>query len=109
TLPPRVLDLLTESYAPSAKRLDIDPESCPVLDVLRFLQHRLDNVSLPSMQKVYVADIASFHSSVDGQTIGMYTLVVRFLRGAMRLHPPRPPSMLLWDLALVLKALSLPP
>lgn len=35
--------------------------------------------------------------------------MVRFLRGARRLYHPRPPSMPPWDLALVLKALSLPP
>lgn len=63
----------------------------------------LDNGSLPSKLKVYVAAIASFHSPVDGQSIRRHALVVRFLRGARRfLMPP-------WDLVLVLKALSLPP
>ncbi len=33
----------------------------------------------------------------------------RFLKGARRLHPPRLPSVLPWDLEVVLKALSQPP
>lgn len=36
-------------------------------------------------------------------------LGIRILRGARRLHSLRPPLVLPWDLAVVLKALSLPP
>ncbi|XP_016097960.1 NACHT, LRR and PYD domains-containing protein 12-like [Sinocyclocheilus grahami] len=93
TLPPRVIETITKCRAPST--------SCPVSDVLRFLQHKLNNGSLPSMLKVYVAAIASFRSPVDGQSIGKHALVVRFLKAA----PSVPP----WDSALFLKALSLPP
>ncbi len=32
-----------------------------------------------------------------------------FLKGARRLHPPRPPSVPPWDLEVVLRALSQPP
>ncbi len=39
----------------------------------------------------------------------MNNLVVRFLRGARRLNPPRPPSLPSWDLALVLRALITAP
>lgn len=56
-----------------------------------------------------MADIASFRFRVNRQSIGKHALVVRFLRGARRLHPPRPPSVPQWDVVLVLKALFLPP
>ncbi len=36
-------------------------------------------------------------------------MVVSFLKGARRLHPPRPPSVPPWDLEVVLRALSQPP
>ncbi len=120
----RVLDTLSEVRAPSARRLyalkwgvfvkwccdvHIDPATCTVSDVLRFLQHKLDSGSLPSTLKVYVAAIASFRSPLGGQSIGRHALVVSFLKGARRLHPPRPPSVPPWDLEVVLRALSQPP
>lgn len=77
--------------------------------VLHFLQHKLDNESLLSTLKVYVAAFASFNSPVDGQSIRRHVLGIRILRGAKRLHSLRPPLVLPWDLAVVLKALSLPP
>ncbi|CAM4610570.1 unnamed protein product [Leuciscus chuanchicus] len=36
-------------------------------------------------------------------------LIIRFLKGARRLNPPRPPSVPAWDLSLVLRALKGPP
>ncbi len=104
----RVLDTLSEARAPSTRRLyalkwgvfvkwccdvHINPATCTVSDVLRFLQHKLDSGSLPSTLKVYVAAIASFRSPLGGQSIGRHALVVSFLKGARRLHPPRPPSV----------------
>ncbi len=38
--------------------------------------------------------------------MGKHDWVVRFLRGARRLNPPRPPSIPSWDLSLVLTALQ---
>ncbi len=120
----RVLDTLSEARAPSTRRLyalkwgvfvkwccdvHIDPATCTVSDVLRFIQHKLDSGSLPSTLKVYVAAIASFRSPLDGQSIGRHALVVSFLKGARRLHPPRLPSVPPWDLEVVLRALSRPP
>ncbi len=87
----------------------IDPVVCTVLDVLSFLQYRLDSGSLPSTLKVYVAAIAAFRSPQGGQSIGRDPMVVSFLKGARRLHPPRPPSVPPWDLEVVLRALSQPP
>ncbi len=66
----RVVDTLTEARAPSTRRLyalkwgvfvkwchqaHIDPVVCTMLDVLSFLQYRMDSGSLPSTLKVYVA------------------------------------------------------
>ncbi|KAI2649139.1 Leucine--tRNA ligase [Labeo rohita] len=59
--------------------------------------------------KVYVAAIAAFHALVDNRTIGKNDLVIRFLKGARRLNPPRPSTLPTWDLALVLDALTGPP
>ncbi len=120
----RVLDTLTEARAPSTRRLyalkwgvfvkwcgqaHIDPATCTVSDVLSFLQYRLDSGSLPSTLKVYVAAIALFRSPQGGQSIGRHAMVVSFLKGAKRLHPPHPPSVPPWDLEVVLRALSQPP
>ncbi len=41
-----------------------------------------------------------------GSRWGKHDWVVRFLRGARRLNPPRPPSIPSWDLSLVLRALQ---
>ncbi len=120
----RVRDTLTEARAPSTRRLyaskwgvfvkwcdqaHIDPATCTVSDVLSFLQHRLDSGSCPSTLKVYVAAITAFRSPQSGQSLGKNMLVVSFLKGAKRLHPPCPPSVPPWDLEVVLKALSQPP
>ncbi len=60
----------------------------------------------PSTLKVYVAAIAANHDPVEGKSVGKHDWVVRFLRGARRLNPPRPPSIPSWDLSLVLRALQ---
>ncbi len=64
---------------------------------------------VPSTLKVYVAAISAHHNPVEGKSVGKHNLVVRFLRGARRLNPPRPPSLPSWDLALVLRALITAP
>ncbi len=55
----------------------------------------------PSTLKVYV-----HHDAVDGQSLGKHDLIVRFLRGARRLNPSRPPLMPSWDLSIVLAGLQ---
>ncbi len=110
--------MLVEAWAPATRRLyalkwgefvkwcsdvHIDTATFSVSDVLRFLQHRLYSGSLPSTLKVYVAAIASFRSPLGGQSIGRHSLVVSFLKGVRRLHPPSVPP---WDLDVVLRALS---
>ncbi len=58
---------------------------------------------------MHVAAIAAHHDAVDGKSFGKHDLVVKFLRGARRLNPPRPTSIPSWDLSLVLTALQRPP
>ncbi len=53
-----------------------------------------------------MAVIAANHDPVEGNSVGKHDWVVRFLRGARRLNPPRPPSIPSWDLSLVLRALQ---
>ncbi len=85
------------------------PRRCPVRVVFSFLQEGLEHRLSPSTLKVYVAAIAAHHDAVDGKSLGKHDLVVRFLRGARRLNPPRPTSVPSWDLSLVLMALQRPP
>ncbi len=86
-----------------------DPRRCSIRAVLSFLQQGLERRLSPSTLKVYVAAISAHHDPVEGRSVGKHDLVVRFLRGARRLNPPRPPSLLSWDLALVLRALQIAP
>ncbi len=71
-----------------------------------FLQQRLEQRLSPSILNAYVATIAANHDPVDGKLVGKHDWVIRFLRGARRLNPPRPPSIPSWDLSLVLRALQ---
>ncbi len=71
--------------------------------VLSFLQQRLERRLSPSILNAYVATIAANHDPVDGKLVGKHDWVIRFLRGARWLNPPRPSS---WDLSLVLRVLQ---
>ncbi len=53
-----------------------------------------------------MAAIAANHDPVEGKSVGKHDWVVRFLRVARRLNPPRPPFIPSWDLSLVLRALQ---
>ena len=86
----------------------VDPVRCPVATVLEFLQSLLDSGRSHSNLRVYVAAISSQHERVDGATVGCHRLVSLFLRGALRLRPPRTLRAPAWDLPLVLKAMSSP-
>ncbi len=61
---------------------------------------------IPSTIKVYVAAVSAYHDPVEGKSVGKHDLIIRFLRGARRLNPPRPPCIPYWDLTLVLRALQ---
>ncbi len=86
-----------------------DPRRCSTRAVLSFLQQGLEHRLSPSTLKVYVAAISAHHDPIEGRSVGKHDLVIRFLRGARRLNPPRPPSLPSWDLALVLRALQIAP
>ena len=77
--------------------------------MLSFLQNGLERRLSPSTLKVYVAAIAAHHALIDGKSIGKHDLVIRFLRGARRLNPPRSPLVPSWDLSVVLTALKSAP
>ena len=77
--------------------------------VLEFLQSLLDDGRSHSTLRVYVAAISSRHEMLDGATVGCHRLVSLFLRGALRLRPPRILRTPAWDLPLVLEAMSSPP
>ncbi|CAM4284410.1 unnamed protein product [Leuciscus chuanchicus] len=120
-LPSGVLNTITQARAPSTRRLysskwsvfsswctarGMSPPDCGVTEVLSFLQELLDKGRSPSTLKVYVVAIAAFSKTTLGQSIGRNDLVIRFLRGAKRLNPPRPPSVPVWDLSTVLEAMK---
>ncbi|KAI2648193.1 ORF V: Enzymatic polyprotein [Labeo rohita] len=79
------------SGVPPTKRT---PRRCPIRVVLSFLQHGLERRLSPSTLKVYVAAISAHHDPIEGKSVGKHDLVIRFLRGARRLNPPRPPLLL---------------
>ncbi len=120
-LPQEVVNTITLARAPSTRHAYAlkwnlfvewcsshteDPRRCPIRVVLSFLQQELERRLSPSTLKVYVAAIAANHDPGEGKSVGKHDWVVRFLRGARRLNPPRPPSIPSWDLSLVLRALQ---
>ncbi len=58
--------------------------------------------------KVHVAALSAYHSPLDGNTVGKHPLVIRFLRGALRMRPPVRSRVPTWDLAVVIEALCKP-
>ncbi len=120
-LPQEVVDTITSARAPSTRHAYAlkwnlfvewcsshreNLRRCPIRVVLSFLHQGLERRLSPSTLRVYVAAIAANHDPVEGKSVGKHDWVVRFLRGARRLNPPRPPSIPSWDLSLVLRALQ---
>jgi hypothetical protein len=120
-LPENVLSTISQARAPSTRRLYAlkwsvfsawcaahgeEPTTCDISVILSFLQELLDKGRSPSTLKVYVAAIAASHTPIAGQSVGRNNLVVRFLKGSRRLHPPRPFTVPTWDLPTVLRALK---
>ncbi|KAI2653956.1 Transmembrane protein 255B [Labeo rohita] len=115
-----VIETITQSRAPSTRQAYAlrwglfvdwcssrgeDPQRCTVAVVLSFLQEKLERRLSPSTLKVYVAAIAAYHDAVDGTSLGKHQLIVRFLRGARRVNPPRPHPVPSWDLSVALQGL----
>ncbi len=120
-LPPAVVETIIQARAPSTRQTYAlkwslfatwcsshreDPRRCTIGVVLSFLQERLERGLSPSTLKVYVAAIAAHQDAVDGQSLGKHDLIVRFLKGARRMNPSRPPLVPSWDLSIVLAGLQ---
>ncbi len=120
-LPPAVVETIIQARAPSTRQTYAlkwslfatwcssrreDPRRCTIGVVLSFLQERLERRLSPSTLKVYVAAIAAHHDAVDGRSLGKHDLIVRFLKGARRMNPSRPPLVPSWDLSIVLAGLQ---
>ncbi len=120
-LPQAVVETITQAGAPSTRQAYVlkwslfanrcssrreDPRRCTIGVVLSFLQERLERRLSPSTLKVDVAAIAARHDAVDGRSLGKHDLIVRFLRGARRLNPPRLPLRPSWDLSIILAGLQ---
>lgn len=56
-----------------------------------------------------MAAVSARHVLVDGRSLWSHPLVCSFLKGAVRLHPPRVTRVPSWDLPTVLDALRSPP
>ncbi len=123
-LPPAVVETIIQARAPSTRQTYAlkwslfatwcssrreDPRRCTIGVVLSFLQERLERRLSPSTLKVYVAAIAAHHDAVDGRSLGKHDLIVRFLKGARRMNPSRPPLVPSWDLSIVLSGLQMGP
>ncbi|KAL0180328.1 hypothetical protein M9458_025770, partial [Cirrhinus mrigala] len=123
-LPPSVVNTLLQARAPSTRQIydlkwhifvnwcssqEKDPRRCGIEFVLSFLQGGLDRHLSASTLKVHVAAISTNHDLVEGRSVGKHDLIIRFLRGARRLNPPRPNLIPSWDLAVVLQALQQDP
>ncbi len=120
-LPPAVVETIIQARAPSTRQTYAqkwslfatwcssqreDPRRSTIGVVLSFLQERLERRLSPSTLKVYVAAIAAHHDAVDGRSLGKHDLIVRFLKGARRMNPSRPPLVPSWDLSIVLAGLQ---
>ncbi len=120
-LPPAVVETIIQARAPSTRQTYAlkwslfatwcssrreDPRRCTIWVVLSFLQERLERRLSPYTLKVYVAAIAAHHDAVDGRSLGKHELIVRFLKGARRMNPSRPPLVPSWDLSIVLAGLQ---
>lgn len=71
----------------------LDPTKCRNITIVTH-KELLNGGHTPSTLKIYVAAIAMKHGRVSGQSIGKHNLVLRFLRGARRMNPPCPCSVL---------------
>ncbi len=92
------------------RRLVFSPPGGPPVDAQSqscFLSCRMgwSEGCLPPPSKCMLPAIAAHHDAVDGKSLGKHDLVIRFLRGARRLNPPRPHLVPSWDLPSVLSAL----
>lgn len=82
-----------------------NPESCSIAKVLDFLQAGLDKGLRPATLRVHIAALSSFLH----KRLALDPWVIRFIRGAERVHPSVRIRVPPWNLSLVLEALTKPP
>nr|XP_043888269.1 uncharacterized protein LOC122773567 [Solea senegalensis] len=120
-LPPQVIDTIQSARASSTRalygckwrvfeewcesRLTV-PFQCSVVDLLCFLQELVDKGRAFSTVKVYLAAISACHVGFGDKPVGQHPLVCRFMKGARRKLPVSRHLVPLWDLLVVLDALS---
>ena len=78
---------------------------CTVPKILEFLWSLLNGGRSPATLRVY--DWHARHAQVDDNTMGCHRLVSLFLKGALRLRPPKAQRIPAWDLPLVLDGVCL--
>ncbi len=86
-------------------RSRLRPVTSDVSVVLSFLQGMLDKQRSSSSIKVHAEAIAAFHAPIAGWLVDR-DAVIKFLRGARRINPPRPCTVPPWDLPTVLRDLK---
>ncbi|XP_034530069.1 uncharacterized protein LOC117805448 [Notolabrus celidotus] len=120
-LPAQVIDTIQSARAPATRSLysgkwrvfeewcvmrQIVPYQCSVVDLLSFLQELVDKKKAFSTIKVYLAAISACHVGFGDKPVGQHPLVCRFMKGARRKLPVSRLLVPLWDLSVVLDALS---
>ncbi|KAI2660848.1 hypothetical protein H4Q32_008522 [Labeo rohita] len=115
-LSPSVVNTLLQARAPSTRRLydlkwRIFVNWCSSRGGPTEVWRRggLDRHLSASTLKVHVAAISANHDLMGGRSVGKHDLIIRFLKGARRLNPPRPHLIPSWDLAVVLQGLQRDP
>ncbi|KAI2661194.1 hypothetical protein H4Q32_006732 [Labeo rohita] len=112
-LSPSVVNTLLQARAPSTRRLydlkwRIFVNWCSSRGEV-WRRGGLDRHLSASTLKVHVAAISANHDLMGGRSVGKHDLIIRFLKGAWRLNPPRPHLIPSWDLAVVLQGLQRDP
>ena len=87
----------------------MNPVTCSVPVVLRFLQSILDAGKAASTIRVYSVAISSRHEKVNGLPVGRHHSVTEFMKGVRRARPARVLRAAPWDLPLVLQSLTRAP
>ncbi len=97
-----VTAIITQARAPFTRlayALKWSPWRCPIRVMISIQQEGLEQRLSPSTLEVYVAAIVVHYDEVDSTSMGKHKLIIRFLRGAMRLNPPRLWLVPSWDLS----------
>ncbi|KAK2828053.1 hypothetical protein Q5P01_019087 [Channa striata] len=122
--PPAVVQTIQGARAPSTTALyaakwsafqrwclerNMDPASCPLSQILTFLQLLVERNLALSTVKTYTAAISSCHEGFGERSVFAHPLVKRFLKGVRRQRPVTRSITPQWELPLVLHALRNPP